>query len=399
LQQRLGKWFVAPSSGVHFDCADGMRGLAILMVAGGHAFYYNQQGPRVYAEVHRFIGMGWMGVPIFFALSAFLISLPFFRGRDRDLRFWYHPGYALRRVAKILPPFYLVIAVMAVYFWLASGNPDALKVGLAWATGLAHFVKFPILNGSFWSLWVEIGFYVVLPLMFLATRGRPARTSGWIMFAVLTVVPFISRRLSWPDAAHLEDWKFLTDRFPNYLEAFAGGVLFSAYFVSMSRDPDRWRALAFLGYAGLVMLVVAGSVQNALWSETIPPSYAAMEINRQLTQAAAFLMLFFFFDPECLGARFFASPAMRFIGIVSFEWFLIHQPLLMPFRIWFGGAHQSMLLYAFVTVTPLAITFALAVLIYHNFSLPILRWARDRARGAVKPGAMAEQPRAATPQP
>ena len=123
-----------------------------------------------------------------------------------------------------------------------------------------------------------------------------------------------------------------------------------------------------------------------------------METTRQLTQVSAFLLLFFVLDPECLGSRFFASPAMRFIGIVSFEWFLIHQPMLFSFRRWFGGAHASFPRYFVITLAPLVITFAMAVLIYHNFSLPILRWARARARAAGKPSRVAGQPRPLAPK-
>jgi peptidoglycan/LPS O-acetylase OafA/YrhL len=397
-QQSLSRWFVAPSSGTHFDCADGIRGLAILMVAVTHAFYYNENGPKIYGQIHKFIAMGWMGVPIFFALSAFLISLPFFRGRERAPRFWYHPGYALRRVAKILPPFYLVTAVMVVLICWSNHSLEPVKTGLAWATGIAHFVNYPPINGSFWSLWVEIGFYVTLPLLFLATRGLPVKTSGWIMFAVLETAPFVARLINWPNAAALKDWFFLTNRYPGYLEAFAGGVLFSAYYVSASREPQRWRRLAVLGYAGLAMLLVAGSVQAIRWQEDTPPQYVDMETTRQLTQISAFLLLFFVLDPQCLGSRFFASPVMRFIGIVSFEWFLIHQPMLFGFRRWFGSAQGSFSRYFAITLTPLAITFVAAVLIYHNFSLPILRWARERARATGERARVADQPRPLAPK-
>src|SRR5206468_3287304 len=93
---------------------------------------------------------------------------------------------------------------------------------------------------------------------------------------------------------------------------------------------------------------------------------------------SAFLMLFFIFHPGCLGARLFSGPLLRFLGIVSYEWFLIHQPVQVQFREFLGSSVGSIPRYLFTVFTPSLLSLGLAILIYHKFSLPILRWGRRR---------------------
>jgi|ERR1035437_3767550 peptidoglycan/LPS O-acetylase OafA/YrhL len=101
----LADWSVSSSSGLHLNCLDGLRGVAIIMVVFFHGIYFNPKGNSVTILVGKLAGVGWMGVPIFFVISGFLISYPFFKGRLKTTAAWYPKGYATRRVLKIFPPF------------------------------------------------------------------------------------------------------------------------------------------------------------------------------------------------------------------------------------------------------------------------------------------------------
>jgi peptidoglycan/LPS O-acetylase OafA/YrhL len=93
------------------------------------------------------------------------------------------------------------------------------------------------------------------------------------------------------------------------------------------------------------------------------------------------LMLFFVFDPRCLGARILGCAPLRFTGIISYEWFLFHGPIVG----WFHAhspehTHGNVWLYAWKTLVPLALTFIFSVLVYRYFSLPILNRVRERLK-------------------
>ena len=382
VEKLLSHWTVSSSSGLHLNFLDGLRGLAILMVIAGHAFYYNPAGPKFTIALGKIIGAGFMGVPIFFVLSGFLISYPFFRARVRDPGVWYQEGYASRRLLKILPPYYLATVVLAIFYYVRSRDPYYFTLGLEWAAGLGNFVYLPTyFNTSFWSLWVEIHFYVVLPLLFFLVRGAGVRTAGWLIFLLLAVVPPVVRQLTWPENAELLFTQFTMRRFPCAMDNFAWGVLFAAFYVERRGDLPKLRHLARIGYAGL--LVIALSIGLFAWTDyhhelEMHPTRWYYEWSRFLPGLGAFLALFLAFDGQSLGNRLLTAPALRFVGIVSYEWFLIHQPVFFWVREQIGSTHGNLGFYVLSVSTPVAATFLVSVLVYHYFSYPIMRRGRSK---------------------
>ena len=60
------------------------------------------------------VGHGAAGVWLFFCLSAFLLTLPFVEAPKRILRLRNLRVYAVRRALRILPAYYLALAVHAM---------------------------------------------------------------------------------------------------------------------------------------------------------------------------------------------------------------------------------------------------------------------------------------------
>lgn len=232
---------VKPSSGYHWDLLDGLRGLAILMVVACHGFYANPEGSRLVQLAVSFINAGAIGVQMFFVLSGFLIAYPLLKAKSEYPSTWYLPGYTTRRCLKIFPPFILCILLFSLTYRFIDGNFARTKSGFQWLLGIPHILYVPdapFFNGSFWSLWVEVGFYVVLPFCFLALRRQQnVKVSVFVIAIVLFGVSSLASYLTWPHEVRRSDYMlYIIGRFPNCLSNFAWGVLFAGLFLWRRND-------------------------------------------------------------------------------------------------------------------------------------------------------------------
>jgi peptidoglycan/LPS O-acetylase OafA/YrhL len=141
---------------------DGLRALAVLSVIGFHF-----EAPRVFG--------GFVGVDMFFVISGFLIT-GIIQREMREGIFSFADFYE-RRIRRLLPPLYVMIALMAipsVHFLLASERLDYFRSAAAAVTFTSNAffwlqsgyfdhaaVEKPLLHT--WSLAVEEQFYLVLP--------------------------------------------------------------------------------------------------------------------------------------------------------------------------------------------------------------------------------------------
>jgi peptidoglycan/LPS O-acetylase OafA/YrhL len=119
------------------------------------------------------------GVPIFFFISGFLISKSF--EKNSILK-----EYALNRFLRIYPGMAVCFLVSLVSVWL-SGYFRTASVSLSalvlWAAAQLSIVQFynpefmrhygvGVLNGSMWTITVELQFYILVPLLYAALRLR-----------------------------------------------------------------------------------------------------------------------------------------------------------------------------------------------------------------------------------
>lgn len=142
---------------------DGVRGLAVLLVLLDHA---SDAGLLLFpgADFNR---AGKYGVYLFFALSAFLLTYPFFLRDPADLlkpRVW--TNYWVRRILRIVP---LYTVVLVIYNW----DRDKFRTSDVWDHLLLREGQ-----GHFWTIPVEFKFYMALPFLVFAL-GWAWRVRGW----------------------------------------------------------------------------------------------------------------------------------------------------------------------------------------------------------------------------
>lgn len=174
---------VAQAGEIRSARLESLRAVAALAVLEGHIFGSSVgYGKSAYDSWwHRTLFGGGFGVYLFFALSGYLLYLPFARRDLAEGRPLSLGTYARNRALRILPLYYVVaITYLAVF-----------QPGLhTWARFLTFTENFSAstvakVDGPMWSLVVELLFYALLPLLALglarAANGSVAKAAGLLV--------------------------------------------------------------------------------------------------------------------------------------------------------------------------------------------------------------------------
>lgn len=177
---------VKPSTLGHLLELDGFRALAVWLVMLDHMVdgWPLPEAAHAWmpALMWQVISHGWLGVDLFFILSGFLITgiLIDARGQPNYFRNFY-----MRRVLRILPLFYVCVAIM----YLCYGGPYFLLSLLFLANFAPAFgVSTPHGPGVFWSLAIEEHFYFGWPI---ATRYMSRGVLLGTAIAIIVASPLL----------------------------------------------------------------------------------------------------------------------------------------------------------------------------------------------------------------
>jgi peptidoglycan/LPS O-acetylase OafA/YrhL len=347
---------------------ESLRALAALGVLVGHtmgtAYDYDTAYTLGGDYPHRLIFGGGFGVYLFFALSGYLLFLPFARrdfggGWPIDLR-----RYALNRALRILPLYYAVL-ILLMLVQEGGGTP---KQWLLFTTFGQNFTGGTLLtvDGVMWSLVVEVHFYLLLPLLAWLV-ARSARGSAARAAAAVAALGLASFALRWavfyadPATAN----QYLRYSIATTFMFFTVGMLIALLRTARSRVPGP--AAAWL------------AASAALWA-LVAYDYSL----EALCAVAAFLLVgacVLPLRPTRL-LRPLEWPALAAVGVSSYSLYLWHVPMLRLIDDVPGLVEDFPRLLA-VTV-PVCVAAAFAS--YAAIEAPFLRLRRRWGSTAAAPG-------------
>lgn len=158
---------VSPSHPKYRPDIDGLRGIAVLLVVGYHAF------PSIFPG-------GFIGVDIFFVISGYLISTIILQNLSQNT-FSFVDFYS-RRVRRIFPALIVIFASCYTLGWFVLLPHEFKQLGKHLAGGSTFISNFILWNESgyfdntaitkpllhLWSLGIEEQFYIAWPLILWA---------------------------------------------------------------------------------------------------------------------------------------------------------------------------------------------------------------------------------------
>jgi peptidoglycan/LPS O-acetylase OafA/YrhL len=344
-----------PSSGgtgmSQIKALDGLRGVAALLVMLSH---FNLVVPRfLHGAAHE---SGHAGVMIFFILSGFLMG---------QLYLGAPPGgravaqFLVRRGARVIP---LYLAVILACLVVAQIEPDRAWVySLSrWETLLSHLLLIRG-DGVLWTVPVEIQFYLLVPLIWLAFARAPRATIIGIMVAIAAI--YLAR------LAYVPPDRSIIARLMVGLPYFLAGLVLSRC-ITPTVGGRGWD-VAFVAAAGSLLLLYPNLVPQAVlggvdhWLNPVSLLLVALLLIASLRSRLAEHLL--------------GSPPLRFLGQISYGIYLLHFVAIMNLSRFATLYPKTYLLLALCLVVVIAAATLAHILIERPARDAINRWF-DRPR-------------------
>lgn len=308
---------------------DGIRGVACLMVFAVHFGQTTRlDGNLGPFELARALANGNTGVAIFFVLSGFLLSLPYWRQMHHGTAVPSLLGYWAHRCARILPAYYLCLTALVVLnrHWRESdGTLDIVSHYLLIFNYSDQWI-FSI-NPPFWTLAVEFQFYALLPVLF-AVRHRLRPSQLVCVLAILAVGAYFAHAAiasaavaALPDTARGRLSPVIEYSLLAHMPLFILGMCAGHFYTARSGR----RRIGPLGdtAAWIAVLAIGVSIATPL-DDMLRIPFGRYNLP-YLPIAIAVLMVFVT-EARTMNAILSAFP-LRGLGVISYGIYVFHLPI------------------------------------------------------------------------
>jgi peptidoglycan/LPS O-acetylase OafA/YrhL len=392
---------------------DGFRALAILAIVVFHCLEVS--GTTIALGGSALVGpFAWalpLGVTALFIISGFVVYLPTVA---RGGEFGRIGHYFMRRAARILPAYWVVLGVAALLL-LATSEPMPTQGAvvshvlllqtpvqlLTQAFGIGFGIVRPV-----WTLSLEAGCYLVLPLLagwwlrrpFIGVAVSAAMVVAWGALAANAgpVAAAFGFNLDPGVAARIDG--FYVAAFPAFAFAFACGMTGAIVYVRLRasgvgaamRARAGWLAMA----AGIAVLFFAYLLGHRSISYlSIDAGGLSVPIMLGATVSMTVLFVALSIAPRRLQLPFSNGP-IRWLGDVSYGIYLIHFAVLWlvfeELKLFANDGSLGAALMAFALAIPVSVAYG--YLSARFVERPVRRWAHRYGRRQQPPEPALPQP-------
>lgn len=292
---------------------DGLRGIAILLV-----IFYHYCGPVYAGIVHcdggpltMLVAHGWVGVQLFFLISGFVILMTLDKCRSIS-QFLYN------RWIRLFPAMLIATGVLVLFnvtthipgphpmhSWI-DAIPGLIFIPPAVIHAVTH-VDIHSLDGVFWTLYTEAGFYVVFGVAYFVCGWRVAIAA---MVVLAAAASFGDGLLAVLGASHevrrmIEPLGWMNMQLYAW---FASGALF-------------WKAREYRNAAYFNAALVLGIATALLQINYLPLQW--------LDRAALVIVVILFATAQVSRSMqtLLAARITTFFGFVSYPLYLLHNEI------------------------------------------------------------------------
>ncbi|MBF2009160.1 MAG: acyltransferase [Chlorogloeopsis fritschii C42_A2020_084] len=291
-----------------YKSLDHWRGIAALWVMLFHGFgstYDKALHPLV--EILKSISsQGWLGVHLFFVISGYCIAANVYKLTAKKEGIW---NFLQNRFWRLVPVYWaaflltLVLNVVASPFnqtELSDNFPSSWQSWIGNLLLIQPYLDVPYYVVVYWSLVVEIGFYLIVATLLLIRTQFNSKLALFVGLSLGSIAVFIPYH---PKLGLLNYWA----------EFLCGALLFGALLA-------KAHARSYQQYSALCLIIIFGVLsgwlnynnynQNQLWFSSL---------------FALTLYLIYFVDQKIASLR--AIGWLQLVSLMSYSLYLLHVPL------------------------------------------------------------------------
>jgi len=299
------------------DSLDGLRGVAIIGVVLYHYFnvsrreyhYITLPISDTYAYLFRY---GWLGVQLFFCISGFVITFTLHRSSD-----W--ADFAIRRFARLWPG--MLFCSVCTFCFMAiikHGFKDSFLNFLpsltftdpALSNAVLHRSGISYIDGSYWTLFVEVRFYAMAAFLYFLSQKRFLIS---VCYTTVLVGALFTISLKYNIVLLRQMLGLLTISY--HLPWFSFGV--ACYYLFYGYETRR-------AYLLIIIAALLLFIKNwALASQLPDPQSAQGELYGIL-----FVLPLFWLALRCpLISKMLSVRPLTYLGGISYGVYLLHQKI------------------------------------------------------------------------
>lgn len=324
-----GTVHAAPQRNQRIVALDGLRALAI----AGVVLYHLRPS--------RLTG-GFLGVTLFFTLSGYLATKNIMRATARDG--FSYPRYICRRIARMMPPIVVTIALTAIATYIAAPSllpkvqQDALPSALFLSNwfyifrNVSYFAAagLPSPLTHLWFCAVTMQFYLVWPVILMAlcskTRSRNTAIGITTAFALVSTAAMV---LMFNPTADTSRVYYGTDtRVAELLCGALAAIAAPRLREMLSGDihtPGANKGISKVNAISIAWLVAVIAGALMLTGESVWLYRGGFLLFALLTG----LLITCVQNTECIVRRLLSVKPLVWLGQRSFSVYLVHYPLLL----------------------------------------------------------------------
>ena len=338
---------------------DSLRFIAFILILIHHNTFMH-----IYF-IDQIKNIGWLGVDIFFCLSAFLLTRLLMLEQE-EFGSINIMNFFIRRILRIWPLYFIYVIIAIVFSWhthVITIHNWVRVVGLLTFSDniFAAFNGYnPIrFTGHLWTISYEEQFYLLLPFVIRYFTKSNVIKAPWFLAICFFIGFFIRLSFIYFKAGHPTIWVLPVTHFESVLI----GMLFGYCYPTLDKiNPIIFFLCAVVSISIILLLPGTGSI-----------TYHLMILYPCIGMASGSIVSFILFSRSQIVKIFFKYRPLAFLGRISFGLYVFHN-FCISMIFYFLKESQTTLL---TFLLSLFLTIALATLSYVLLESPFLKMKRQ----------------------